>query len=311
MIEKFNFYDVYGYFLPGAVVLLLFWVPVGLVKHQWPAGDWTSAVIALVLAYISGLLLQMFAGKVIPSSVGRGADDHERYPSDRLLDPYSKDKPWRQLSDATKESLAEAIENKFGICRSKIDIKSTSPTKEIDTTRRDAFFQARHYLILNKDATYAEQFEGMYSLTRGLASAFGIAAAYYAGWALSACSCWPVFGALLVAAIGLLLAINTSALLLAESSHEAELFCAMGLLLVAASAGYGLAIRNQATEQLSLTLAFCAGAALLASLRSYRLYREFIDDFAITVWRDFLAASKKDSQVTKECGCNERATLAG
>lgn len=300
MIEKFNFYDVYGYFLPGAAVLLLLWLPIGLAQHKVPSGDWASAVIGVVLAYVAGLLLQMFAGKVIPSSVGLGADNHERYPSDRLLDPYSKDKTWRQLSDATRESLADTIENKFGICHTKIAINSTSPNKEIDTARRDAFFQARHYLILNKDATYAEQFEGMYSLTRGLAAAFGIAAAYYAGWALSACSCWPVFGALLVAAIGLLLAINTSVALLAESSHETELLCALGLLLVACSAGYGLGVRYLATEKLSIALAFCAGAALLASLRSYRLYREFIDDFAITVWRDFLVASKKDSQGTKE-----------
>jgi hypothetical protein len=37
MIEKFNFYDVYGYLIPGLVLIGLFLVPLGLLG-RWPAG---------------------------------------------------------------------------------------------------------------------------------------------------------------------------------------------------------------------------------------------------------------------------------
>ena len=309
MIDKFNFYDIYGYFLPGAILLLLFWLPMGLVKNQWPTGDWTSALIAVVLAYISGHLVQMFAGKVIPSTVakgGTGKNQYDRYPSERLLDPYKQENNWTQLSKAVKESLPAAIKNKLKI---QVDLGLTleAPTRETDTVRRDAFFLARHYLVFVKDAAYAEQFESMYSLTRGMAAAFALATVYYAGWALSAMHL-PLLAAIIAIAVGVLLAINTSAyLLLQKRSRGAEWLGAIGLLLATWGIGYGLGHHYQIVAQKATALVLCAAVALLACLRSYRAYRGFIEEFAITVWRDFLVVSEKEEQAAAPSKPAEKA----
>lgn len=68
MIEKFNFYDVYGYFVPGAAFLAILWIPFGLVRHTWPPSTWTDAIVAAVLAYIVGHLLQSVATNAVPAS---------------------------------------------------------------------------------------------------------------------------------------------------------------------------------------------------------------------------------------------------
>lgn len=300
MIDKFNFYDIYGYFLPGAVLLLLFWLPIGLVKNQWPTGDWTSAVIAVVLAYISGHLLQMFAGKVIPSSVakgGTGKNRYDRYPSERLLDPYKAENNWTQLSKTVTGNLPAAIKEKLKI-EADLGLDKEEPIKEIDAVRRDAFFLARHYLVFAKDAAYAEQFESMYSLTRGMTAALALATVYYAGWALRGLVTQrSLFAAIIAIVLGLLLSINTSAfLLLQKRSRTAEWLGALGLLLAACGVGYGLGHHYQVSSQRAAALVLCAAAALLACLRSYRAYRGFIEEFAITVWRDFLVVSEKEPQ---------------
>ena len=302
MIDKFNFYDIYGYFLPGAVLLLLFWLPLGLVKNKWPTGDWTSAVIAVVLAYVAGHLLQMFAGKIIPSSVakgGTGNNRYDRYPSERLLDPYKPENNWTQLSKTVKESLPPAIKDKLKI-EVDLGLQLDPSTKEIDLARRDAFFLARHYLVFVKDAAYAEQFESMYSLTRGMAAASALATVYYVGWALTGLGTrWPLFAAIIAMAVGLLLAINSSAfLLLQKRSRTAEWLSTIGLLLTVWGVGYGLGQRYQVSAQKGVALILCSAAALLACLRSYRAYRGFIEEFAITVWRDFLVVTEKEQQAT-------------
>lgn len=299
MIDKFNFYDIYGYFLPGAVLLLLFWLPVGLVQHKWPSGDWTSALLGAVLAYVTGVLLQTFAGKVIPSSVakgGTGKNRYDRYPSERLLDPYKAENNWTQLSKTVTGNLPAAIKEKLKI---EADLGlDKGPSKEIDAVRRDAFFLARHYLVFAKDAAYAEQFESMYSLTRGLAAALALATVYYGGWALCGLVTQrSLFAALIAIVLGLLLSINTSAfLLLQKRSRSAEWVGALGLLLAAWGMGYGLGHHYQVSSQRAVALVLCAAAALLACLRSYRAYRGFIEEFAITVWRDFLVVSEKEPQ---------------
>lgn len=304
MLDKFNFYDIYGYFLPGALLLLLIWAPIGLVRNVWPAGDWSSAVIAVVLAYISGFVLQMFAGKVIPSSVEKGADNQDRYPSERFMDSgaHATNDQVKKPAEKTKERLAALVETKFGLtiadAQTPDELKKRPLKGEVtDIARRDAFFQARHYLILAKDAGYAEQFEAMYTLARGMAAAMALAAAYYIGWALSAFeSSWSTFAAVIVITLGLLLTINASALLLRyKRSRALELLCALGLLLGALGIGYGLGRRYQATAPQAAMLGLCAGAALLGCLRSYRAYRGFIEEFATTVWRDFLVTSEHES----------------
>ncbi|HXA84120.1 MAG TPA: hypothetical protein VNZ47_03530 [Candidatus Dormibacteraeota bacterium] len=299
MIEKFNFYDIYGYLLPGAVVLLLFWLPIGMAQHKWPSGDWTSALLGAALAYIAGVLLQTFVGKLLPPVVGTagtGDDKHLRYPSERLLDPFQPQRSWPpQLSDCVREQVADAIDQKLGIERASLALDGI-PDKKADFMRNEAFFLARHYLILRKGTGYTEQFEGMYALTSALATAFALATAYYFGWALNVFkSGWIPFAAVLTVTVGLLVAVNATALLFLTKKWFSILqwTAAGGVLMTALGMGYDLGHHCGITHWLAAALALAAIAALLASLRCYGFYREFIEYFAITIWRGFLMASKQ------------------
>jgi hypothetical protein len=107
MIEKFNFYDVYGYFLPGFALLALIWAPFGIITHQWPSLALASAVAAIILAYIVGHLIQIIAHHALPSTA-KDPSQNERYPSDLFLDDEDK-----TFSVGFKQSLAAVILKAF------------------------------------------------------------------------------------------------------------------------------------------------------------------------------------------------------
>ncbi len=68
MIDRFNFFDIYGYLLPGGLLLALLWLPFALVLGKWPPADWGSAALALALAYACGHLLRNFAEAAFSST---------------------------------------------------------------------------------------------------------------------------------------------------------------------------------------------------------------------------------------------------
>lgn len=292
MIEKFNFYDIYGYLLPGAVMLLLFWLPIGMAQHKWPSGDWTSALLGAAIAYVTGILLQTFADKVLRSTAAKGHDGdqtYDRFPSQQLLDAGGP------LSTTVKTGVADAVEDKFGIKKEDLAVDHT-PTKTQDTHRNDAFFLARHFLVAAKEASYVEQYEGMYALTRGLAAALGVAGIYYIGWTLSFLSgSWISTVCYLAICLGIVIALFTTVALILRKTHGSglEWLAAAGLLLAALGLGFGMGHHYEGTAQLPALLLLCALAAFLASVRAYRFYKEFTVTFAVTVWRDFFVASKK------------------
>lgn len=297
MIEKFNFYDIYGYFLPGAVVLLLFWLPMGIVQHKWPSGDWISALLGAVLAYVTGVLLQTFADRVLPSRVERvtGDDARDRYPSQKLLDPYDKDYGGMQLSDTVKNGLPNLVHEKFGIDPSDLGVNK-SPDKAKDRARNDAFLLARHYLVTAKEASYVEQYEGMYALTRGITAAFGVAAVYYSGWAIGFMRAdFALAFAYGVLTFGLVTAILATLFMVykRKRNFRMELLGGAGALFASLGLGFGLGGRFSGNSEQAALLVLLALAALLASLRAYRFYKEFTETFAITVWRDFFVSAKK------------------
>lgn len=291
-------------------MLLLLWLPIGLAQHKWPGGDWTSALLGAGLAYVAGVLLQTFVGKLLPPVVGiagTGDDKHFRYPSERLLDPFQPKIAWPpQLSDSVRKQVAGAIDQKLGIASEKLALDGV-PDRTADFMRNEAFFLARHYLILRKGTGYTEQFEGMYALTSALAAALALATAYYCGWALNIFeSGWTGFAAVLTVTVGLLIAVNATALLFLAKKWFLILqwTAAAGILLAALGMGYGLGHYYEISRGLAAALALGAIAALLACLRCYGFYREFIEYFAVTIWRGFLIASKQkdssgDSQETK------------
>ena len=299
MIDKFNFYDIYGYFLPGASLLLLLWLPFGIVRHLWPASDWGSAVIGIVLAYITGYILQTICTRAMPSSIAIGADGHPRYPSDVVVDKAND-----TFSVDFKEKLETRIKEYFGL-----DIGIEKPeNKALDVVRRDALFLARHVLIRAKEVNYAEQFEGLYTLARGLAAGLTIGCVNYIGWSISVVHEWLLDSvAIVVLVLSLLAADNFAAQILRKDLEKnykvqkwLELLSALALLLAALSVGYGMGRRYEITAAQAGKFALLAMVTLLGALRAYSAYKSFSIHFAKRIWQDFFAATSKQAGAGKQ-----------
>ena len=84
MIDRFNFYDIYGYFIPGALLIALLWIPYG----EMPSKEISAALLMIVAAYIAGHILQIVATKALPSKIL--FDGAYRTPSDLLLSTHPK-----------------------------------------------------------------------------------------------------------------------------------------------------------------------------------------------------------------------------
>ena len=85
MIKQFNFYDIYGYLLPGMLLFALLWLPTGILTQSWPDQDLSKALFLAVLTYITGHILQTIASSVVPSTV-LDRVKQRRFPSELLLD---------------------------------------------------------------------------------------------------------------------------------------------------------------------------------------------------------------------------------
>ena len=137
MSERFNFYDIYGYLLPGSLLLALFWLPFGLGGLGWPNEEVSKALLLLFSAYIAGHLLQSLALVIVPSKF-RDENKVLRNPSSILLDETNG-----KFTKSFKDDLGARIKDEFGL-----DILGTS---EEDLKNRDTtLFQARAYLIRKK-----------------------------------------------------------------------------------------------------------------------------------------------------------------
>jgi hypothetical protein len=187
MIKNFNFYDIYGYLIPGLVVLGVFWLPFGLTTGAWPAQEWSSALIVVVLAYVVGHVLQTFTHTALPDRFDG------RFPSDKLLDAEDK-----RFTDEFKEVLCRKISRVFGL-EAEYEPDETSKKgkgammRDGERGRGIAFFLCRSAIMQCRAGGYAEQAQGMYVLTRGLSAALALGAALHFGWfAGSVCAThWP------------------------------------------------------------------------------------------------------------------------
>src|SRR5437867_2372524 len=105
MSERFNFYDIYGYLIPGFALLGLLWLPIGIASHAVPDIKLTGAVGWLIIAYLLGHILSGVAKLAFPS--GRYVSRHEfRHPSDDMLDDvrypkrsFFNEKLWKRVKD--------------------------------------------------------------------------------------------------------------------------------------------------------------------------------------------------------------------
>jgi hypothetical protein len=166
MIEKFNFYDLYAYFLPGVILLALIAIPFALATGF--SLPWQLGVLAIIISYVVGQLVQAIARELAPSKI------QGRYPSQILLDGDDK-----KLSTELKEALGRVIKAQFGLNVVMDTNDQKADGQKIDGNRDDAFRLCRTYLLQEAKKTYAEQLQGMYALLRGAATACLIALPAY------------------------------------------------------------------------------------------------------------------------------------
>jgi len=297
---KFNFYDIYGFALPGFLLLAVLWLPFGLIENKWPDAEFSSALAAVILAYFAGHLLQTIAHNALPSNFLIG----ERFPSSKLLD-----KDDSTFSGEFKKRLAEQINTAFqlDVSLNAVNVAADLPEeadkrrKEVDKVRSDAFFLCRSALIKSKTVVYAEQFEGLYALMRGLTAAFAVAVVYYLGWAYSdlmqlgvSSKQWSGLVVLLGIFISLVALVISDRLKsftfkwLEKRSKLVLKWVIIGSLLLAAfAAGYYLGLSTIELSEHRGQLIAASVFSFFAAERCYAGYKLYAQEFAKAVYRDF------------------------
>lgn len=279
---KFNFYDIYGFALPGFLLVALLWLPFGLIQENWPSPQLSSALIGIILVYIAGHLLQTVAGLVLPSSLPDG-----RFPSSVFLDRGDP-----TFTDMVKERLATKINDTFGL-----DVRLDPPVnatvtdeqrKQVDYVRNDAFYLCRSTLIKSKTVVYAEQFEGLYALMRGLSAGFAVAVVYYLGWAYAGLVPWQWSGVFILT--GISGAVFTLIWRRDAKQYDPKTtrYIVSALLLLAAYAtGHytGQTVIGTAVHRNEFLAA--AVFSFFAAERCYNSYKSYAREFAKAVYRDF------------------------
>jgi hypothetical protein len=318
MIPNLNFYDVYGYLIPGLVLAVLFWLPHGLIGRLYPTADWSSALVAVVVGYVLGHIVQALARNTFPSKTMNG-----RLPSDALMD-----KDQAPLSESLKERLGQRIGDLSGIDMSigeklaeKIIPRNTPAAdreklrKEIreeirkkQAQRKDGFLFCRDALLSGKNITYAEQMQGMYALMNGLTMAFGLGSVYHLGWAGSGLAgdplnlgwfwvivCLSFLLPVVLAVWGLSRHGSFEGLLAkGKTSDQAEKIrlnlawmtdIFIGLTLI--GSGYALGLRKlYYPEQRGVLLAIAIACAF-ACFTCFAAYKNFTRAYAETIYRAF------------------------
>ncbi len=257
MIERLNFYDVYGYLLPGAALAGVLFLPYWFAGHPLPSSDVAlgSAVTSLILAYLAGHGVQIVGRRVFPES----------RPSDTLI---------ISERDGFKEPFKTLLKNLI-LENFKLDI--------FKAEERLTAFNACRYAIQSKDApSYAEQHQGLYALMRGLATVSLIGVCNYTGWILGIMAAAHPDGA---KAAALSLSATTLIFGLAFWPPLALVFStpiAFGFLEAAARPDH-----VNTTHVFYLIVA--AGGLAFASHASFRAFRYFQNTFATTVYITYFA----------------------
>ncbi len=288
MIERFNFYDVYGYFLPGLAFLALIWLPIGIVRHFWPGKEITSAIAALAFAYIAGHILQTVFGNALPSK-GKDSKGRRRYPSDYFLD---SDDP--TFSNEFRHELESLVKRVFHIHLNVGNPVSESEMGQISKARQDAFRLARNTLLKPDLQSYGQQFQGLYALMRGLAGAFWMGSAYSLGWSISSIpNGW--LGYVKVAGyIGLAIAVGVGFVpVFGNPKSKARMILdrvtLLSVLVALSASGVLLGSYLNASKAQLFAFMLIAAASLWCGARCFSSYKHFAAEFAKATWNDFLS----------------------
>ncbi len=169
MLTRFNFYDIYGYLIPGIATVGLCGIPFWTLGGLAPDANLATAFVGLAGAYVAGNLVHELARKQLPVKDPKS----DRYPGDYVLDPGLK-----KLSPALRATLAARVDAEFGL---RIG-GGREPTLEGKEARNEAMMLCRDRLTGLGRSAGADQMEGMYALHRGLGVAFGLGAMVWLGW---------------------------------------------------------------------------------------------------------------------------------
>lgn len=278
MIERLNFYDIYGYLIPGILLLTILLFPYELSREALQL-DWKSAALGLVIAYIFGHVIQGMARVAFPSTRSPARSRLRRNPSEILLDANDQ-----TFSSELKRLLIERIRAEF-----KIELEHSEGNQDVIRKRRDdAFMLCRMRLIHIGTARYAEQFEGLYALMRGVTASCSLGTAYYIGFLIQfAVLSFP--GVLTTPYARLTLAMVSVLLLLLAGilqNHRIGFWLMALLLLLFPTVFLAQIPERFASPTMPATVAFLL---VFFALRCCSAYRFFAKHFAMTVYRDFCA----------------------
>lgn len=262
MIERFNFYDVYGYLLPGSALLLVLVCPFWLAAGFAPSIELSSAVVGSVVAYFAGHLLQLLSREALPSKKKKG--DAYRLHSSIMLD--DDDKTWEA---GFRARLSRAIRDHLGLATG------------TDDERKVAFEACRQYLQAADIKSYAEQFQGLYALARGLCMASVLGAAFSAGWFVGAVANGSD-GALFAAAV----AVSTSVTLFVLWQPGSR-WCFWLVAAAALSTGASLSAQYATSASTPIRMAAAVAVLSVAARYFYQANRFHTEQFAKNVYLAF------------------------
>lgn len=302
MMDKFNFFDIYGYLIPGGFWVVLLWLPI-MLSSGVPAGLTAEITVAgLVAAYIAGHLLYGMARNLLPTAAYHDEHGEPKSLSYCLLATENEHftPAAKRFSSPVREKLAVAVRTRFGIEIS------------VGAQRSDAFYLCRAALAQGQAGAYVEQYQGLNALSRGLATACIFTAAYYVGWILAAPfavhpgaraeSFSPVVAVLLALALlaPLLVVLRTPSVWLANKGWFARIasavtwlekkdwFAGVASVLLLGALGV-LAGRWHPLASVHVYQLAVIGALLWIAHRRFEIAGQGFDDaFAEAVFRDFV-----------------------
>jgi hypothetical protein len=315
MIEKFNFFDVYVYLLPGMAFLGVIWLPFGIVAGKWPPAEWSSALLLLAAAYLVGHVLYYPAKQALPTQSRGiyGTRDAQRAPASspaeqgeslrrqKLKHPsdYVLDADESSFTSGFKKKLATAIKGRFkGAVQVDPefawDTQGPGAQQAERKQRALAFMLCRSALVTGKAASYGEQFEGLYQFLRALTLVFLLATVYHLGWTLALWNRVPDVSDLAagVALVGIVLAAVAT---LVDRNGQQSAWFLIVMLAIALFAcphflkGY-LAIKAEGLSKLPLLVGLCLLDALAFS-RCLGAYQPLAWEFATAIYRDFYTST--------------------
>jgi hypothetical protein len=299
LIERFNFYDVYGNFLPGLTFLALIWLPIGITRQFWPGKEITSAIAVLAFAYIVGHILQTVFQNALPSK-GKDSKGRRRYPSDYFLDSDDD-----RFSNEFRRELEAAVDKLFHI---KLNVSTSIPAAQLDQTskaRQDAFRLARNTLLKSDAESYGQQFQGLYALMRGLAAAFWMGSAYTLGWSLFSVLAGWLYWVAVLGWVGLAIAVVIGfALVFGAPNSKMRMILDRGtfasVLVALCASGVQLGSYVGVSRAQLLGFMLIAAASLWSGARCFSAYKHFAEEFARSTWNDFLSYEVKVSTAKQE-----------